>query len=396
MRVPIFWRITSGYAIILILFVGASSYSVIQLGQLSSTARTALETDNRMIGYQEKLTDVFLSEVRYAGRFIITHTNSLHEQFQQFKSDFSRYLGEIQSLAAGPDVKARLARVEELHLRYQLLFDQEVRYVKAGQPYAESRYQQEKEKLLESTLAELERLKRQLQKNLHHKLETMESAGRAARTIAGTTTLILLVLSISLSFVISKSITTPLSKLRRFTMEEREENLNCASDFARIPEIQELSDALHDTKRTLQRAAEINAHFADTITEQLTIPLISLKKRLSYLNEELAERATADQKIILEVLAAEIERLIQRCAELHAAPAAPGEVRDINPQGARRYVGNPVPSENPFPTIARSIDSSLMARTKGMMTRGSNLFALPWNAISHAIKLFASGRARKQ
>jgi methyl-accepting chemotaxis protein len=269
------------------------------------------------------LTDIFLSEVRYAGKFIITRSGSLHEQFLQFKTDFLRYMGESQLLAAAPDVKARLSRVKELHLQYQDLFDQEVRYVKAGQPYAESRFQQEKEKILESALGELDRLKRQVQKNLHDKLATMERVGRAARTIAELTTLVLFGLSVVLSFVISKSITTPLSKLTRVTMDETEETLNSASDLARIPEIQELCDALHNSKRKLQKAAEMNAHFVDTVNEQFTVPLISLQKRLNYLHEALAEKITADQQITLQVLAGETERLIQRCTELHRVRVLP-------------------------------------------------------------------------
>jgi signal transduction histidine kinase len=151
----------------------------------------------------------------------------------------------------------------------------------------------------------------------------MERVGRAARTIAELTTLVLFGLSVALSFVISKSITTPLSKLKRITMDETEETLNSASDLARIPEIQELRDALHNSKRKLQKAAEMNAHFVDTVNEQFTVPLISLQKRLNYLNEALAEKITADQKITLEVAAGETKRLIQRCTELHPVQAPP-------------------------------------------------------------------------
>jgi hypothetical protein len=106
-------------------------------------------------------------------------------------------------------------------------------------------------------------------------------------------------------------------------MDESEENLNCASDLARIPEIQEVCDALHSSKRKLQKAAETNAHFVDTVNEQFTIPLISLQKRLDYLNEQLADKITADQKVTFEVLAGETKRLIQRCTELHPVPALP-------------------------------------------------------------------------
>ena len=184
-------------------------------------------------------------------------------------------------------------------------------------------FNKRKKRFLESALGELDRLKRQVQKNLHDKLETMERVGRAARTIAGLTTLVLFGLSVALSFVISKSITTPLSKLKRITMDETEETLNSVPDLARIPEIQELRDALHNSKRKLHKMAKTNAHFVDTINEQFTIPLISLKRRLGYLHEELAEKITADQKITLEVLAGETERLIQRCTELHPVPTLP-------------------------------------------------------------------------
>jgi CHASE3 domain sensor protein len=394
MRLSIFWRLTSGYAIILSLFVGISSYSIIQLGRLSSTARDALDMDSRMIGYQEKLTDIFLSEVRYAGKFIITHTGSLYEQFLQFKTDFVRYMGESQLLAATPDVKAGLSRVERLHLQYQDLFDQEVRYVKAGQPYAESRFQQEKEKILESALGELDRLKRQVQKNLHAKLETMERVGRVARTIAELTTLVLFGLSVVLSFVISKSITTPLSKLTRVTMDETEETLNSASDLARIPEIQELCDALHNSKRKLQKAAEMNAHFVDTVNEQFTVPLISLQKRLNYLNATLAEKITADQKITLDVVAGETKRLIQRCTELHPVPALP--FLDSSTEEAPPYVWDPVPSKYPLRMNFEGVYLLLLAQTKTVASRVANRCAVLWNTIFHSIKTLASGKARKQ
>src|SRR5215813_12082707 len=145
----------------------------------------------------------------------------------------------------------------------------------------------------------------------------MGRVGHIARTISGLTTLVLVGLSVALSFVIGKSITTPLSKLKHITMHESEENLNCASDLARIPEIQEVCDALHSSKRKLQKAAEMNSLFVETINEQLTIPLVSLQKWVNYLNDQLGDKITADQKVTLEVLTGETKRLMQRCTELH-------------------------------------------------------------------------------
>jgi CHASE3 domain sensor protein len=324
--------------IILCLSVGVSSYTVVELGGLGGTARSVLDTDNRMIASEAILTDAFLSEVRYGGRFIITRAGALHDQWHQFKNDFGRYMSEIKSLAASPEITARLSRIEELHSRYDDLFDQEVRYVKAGQPYAESRYQQEKEKILESALVELGRLKGQLQQNLSDKLETMGRAARTARTIAALTTLVLLGIGIALSFAISNSMTRPLADLRRRTAEETADDPDPASKLSRIPEILELSGALSDARRKLREAAETNTVFVQTVNEQFTTPLVSLKKRLSYLKEELAEKITAEQRTTFAILAEETERLIQRCGALRPPPIVGLEAKKRQEQAAFRGV----------------------------------------------------------
>jgi hypothetical protein len=346
-----------------------------------------------MIAYQEKLTDALLSEVRYAGRFIIHHAPSLHDQFRQFKNDFIGYMAEIQSLAASPDIKAQLSGIEELHLRYQHLFDQEVRYIKAGQPYAESRFQQEKEKVLESALGELERLKRQLHKNLNDKLETMDTAARAARSSAGIATLLLLGLGVALSLGVSKSITGPLATLKRATAEAPERHSGSSSEFYRIPEIQELSDALDTARRRVSEGAEANRAFVHTITEQFVMPLLSLKKRLSYLQAELTERATTDQKIAFKVLADETERLIERCALVQGLPAAPVEDPKFREQVSTAGDEQSLPRKNIY---WRRHWAGVYGGVEAIVGRAASLVAGQCNAVSHSIRALASGKAKKQ
>jgi CHASE3 domain sensor protein len=287
MAMPIFWRLICGYVVILLISLSISSYSIVQLGELSSSAHSALNRDNRMIGYQEKLTDVFLSEVRYAGKFIITHSQPLHDQLRQFKGDFVRYMDEVKTLAESPDIKARLDRVEEFHVRYHELFDQEVKYIKARQPYAETRYREEKEKVLEKLLGELGNLKAHLQNQLQTKLGSIASAAQTARRIAIATTIALLGFGVALAFVISRSIVTPLSELRR-TTENIEGDLDYGAKFSRLPEIHDVAVALHNARQRLQEAARTNASFVHSLTDRFATPLVSINTRLSYLKDELS------------------------------------------------------------------------------------------------------------
>ena len=322
MSMPIFWRIILGYSVILLLASSVAAYSIVQLGGLSGTARSALDSENRMMAYQETLTDAFLSEVRYAGRFLLTRADAHHKEFGQFKEDFKRYMGEMRSRATAVEIKTRLLRTDELHLRYHELFDQEVRYIKAGQPYAQSRYQHEREKILDSALRELERLRAQLQTNLNNKLESMEQAARAARNIAIAGTLVLIGLGIALSLLISRSITKPLSELTRRTAEQPEDP-NEEVEARGIPEIQELSAILAHERHRIREAARSQAEFFDDLSEQLTAPLTSIQQRLAYLKRHLSQAEGHEENPSLEVIIKETERLIDHCNQLKPPPAAP-------------------------------------------------------------------------
>jgi CHASE3 domain sensor protein len=313
MQLPIFWRLLLGYSAILLLSVALSAYSIVQLGGLSSTARTALETDTRTIDRVDLLSDAFLSEVRYAGRFVITHSHELHDQYRQFNSDFRRYLSELQALSTSTEIHTRLSRIADLHLRYNDLFDQEVKYIQTGQPYGESRYRQEKEKVLESALRELERFKTYSQKNLQTKLKNMERAARDGRALAIATTLSLVGLGFALCYRISKSITTPLRELQRNTLGETG---RYTPPYSRIPEIQNLFESLHQARDDLRVTHASNVALVHNISAEFATPLISLKTRLNHLQGTLGEAATADQQAIFVVLAEETDRLIQGCTRL--------------------------------------------------------------------------------
>jgi hypothetical protein len=256
MQIPIFWRLILGTLGILLLSIAACVYSIIQLGTLSRTARAALDGDHRMIGYQEALTDAFLSEVRYGGKYIITHAEDRHQQLQQFKNDFARFLGELKSLVQSEEVATSLSRVEQLHRQYHELFDREAAYIRARQTYAHSRYQQERDKLFETTLSELERLKALLQADLQDKLEGIEHAARTARQIAIITTLIVALLGILFSVRLSKSLAAPLKEEVKAEAKPSG-NSEPRSYASELLEIQEPLSASEQKEQKLDNSAKL-------------------------------------------------------------------------------------------------------------------------------------------
>jgi CHASE3 domain sensor protein len=113
MAIPLFWRLILGYSAILLLTIGTSLYSIIQLSAFSKTARAAIDTDYRMIASQETLTDALLSEVRYGGKYLITQSPASYDQFLQFKNDFVRYLSGLKASNVSREILTQLSHVEQ-------------------------------------------------------------------------------------------------------------------------------------------------------------------------------------------------------------------------------------------------------------------------------------------
>ena len=190
----------TGYASMLILMVAISGYSSIQLGKLSESANLALNVEQRMIDYSEKLADAFLSEVRYAGKFIVTHAAVHHDQSKQFKGDFDRYLAQLKSLKGPQEASQRLARTEEYHAQFHQLVDKEIDYINKKQPYAETRYREERDRLVDYLLRELDAFRNDLQKNLQQRIGDIEKAALKSRRITLSATLLLVGLGAILAY----------------------------------------------------------------------------------------------------------------------------------------------------------------------------------------------------
>ncbi len=201
-------RFVIGYSSMLILMVTVSGYSINQLGKLRDAANMALRVDQRTIDYSEKLADAFLSEVRYAGQFIVTHAPMHLDQYKQFKADFDRYMAQLKSLADSNEAAQRLTRAEEYHAQYSQLFEREVDYIKRTQPYGQTRYREEKERLVDYLLREHEALKSDRQQSLQQRIGHIETAALRSQKITLAATLLLLGMGMYFAYCLNGKISS--------------------------------------------------------------------------------------------------------------------------------------------------------------------------------------------
>ncbi|GEM_PF-984726 len=206
MTIRIFWRLVLSHLGILFLSGAACLYSIIQLGSVSHSARNALVISQQVTANKDALIDTFLSQVRYGGKYLITHTEGRHDQLLQFKKDFVDYLDRLRRLEESDPIAASLSRIERLHAQYHSLFDREAAYIRANQSYAQTRYQQERDKIVANTLEEFDVLKEQLRASQQERLESIDRGSRAARRIAVLTTVIVLIFGALFSLRVSKNL----------------------------------------------------------------------------------------------------------------------------------------------------------------------------------------------
>ena len=200
MSTPTLRRFVISYSAMLILMAAVSGYSVLQLGRLSAAAHIALSIEQRMIDQADGLADAFLSEVRYGGKFSVTQAPVYYEQYKQFKADFERRMDQLKALATSADAVQRLSRAEEYHAQYHQLFEREVEYIRKKQPYAGSRYREEKERLVDYLLREHEAFKSNLEKSLQQRIGYIEKAALESQNFTLAATLLLAVLGVLFAY----------------------------------------------------------------------------------------------------------------------------------------------------------------------------------------------------
>ena len=197
---PIVRRFLIAHAGMLSLMLAVSGYAVFQLGRLSSLAHTAVKIDQKMIDQSDVLADAFLSEVRYAGKFSATQATVNYEQYKQFKEDFERCLQRLKQLAASDDQLQHLSQAGKYHVQYGELFEREVAYIRTKQPYAESRYAEEKNHIVDYLLREHEAFKSNLQNSLQQRISSIEEAARENQKFTLWATLFLASLGLILAY----------------------------------------------------------------------------------------------------------------------------------------------------------------------------------------------------
>jgi two-component system sensor histidine kinase GlrK len=310
MRLTIFSRLIIGYLLIFILVSAISVYTIFQLRQFETVARSIQEFDNQMLEHEKKLSDSLFSQIRNERKYLIVKDRVLYDQFLLASDDFRKNMDQAFLYAETPPQKEILSRVKVSYESYQSLITKEIKFVQANQPYDQARYKQEKEKAVDRTLKELNTLAENSRQNTFDKIKKLGEVGGDARRVAIVIAILALLGILIISFFITHSITKPISVLIEKTGEIANGAFKGDLHLSSPPEMKELSQAVNIMCDRLKAMDQMKSDFFSTMSHELRTPLTSIKVGTQMLFQGREGEMTAEQKDILAIISRESQRLI--------------------------------------------------------------------------------------
>jgi two-component system sensor histidine kinase GlrK len=310
MKFTIFSRMVIGYLAIFLLVIAMGVYAFVEISRFNEVTQSVLITNNRVIDYTQKLTDSILSQIRYERKFIITKDAVFFNEFSRLRGDFARYLEEVMSITDSPQVTGVLSSVKDSYQTYQTLLKEEMKYLKDGYSYSQQSYKEEKDRVTDEIMGKLEGLRTYMQQNTTDKIKGLYEAGTTARRMILLMTAAFLILGIAISFFINRSITQPISMMKKKTKEIAKGEFKGDLNLSSPPELAELAGAFNLMCNKLNELDQMKSDFFSSVAHELRNPLATIKMGLGLLREGREGPITATQKELLILIEGEGNRLI--------------------------------------------------------------------------------------
>jgi two-component system, NtrC family, sensor histidine kinase GlrK len=311
MKISIFARLIISYAMLFTLLGGISVYFIHHLDQFNKVIRSIILQDTLVLEYSTRLSDALLSEFRNDRKFVILKDEEHFENSREAAYEFNLTLNDVITRTKSTEIRQFFTAIDAEHQTFTQLVQREQELLKGDQSYSPESFAEEKNKIADSIIDQLKKIRLASEKNVLGKIVNLNEGGKNAKNFFLIISCIALVTSLTVAFLITRSIKKPLDVMRAKTIAIAHGSFQEDLCITSPPEIAELASSLNIMCQKLQEIDDIKSDFFSHMSHELRTPLTSIKVGTEMLLEGLSGELTQKQQHILSIVAKESDRLIE-------------------------------------------------------------------------------------
>jgi signal transduction histidine kinase len=285
-------RIISGYGLFIAILAGLVIYQVITINHMQSINKTLKDINfqNAMVSLNalENLKGI----TDFTKKFFVD-PDTYRKKLADYQSAFQANLAELKRKAASSEELDAVNRLD----RSWKIFTANL-----------ASFQESPKREAAMLLDELERLEMQTQavhestlRTMSEKVNRSEATGETAALVLYSATLLALVTSILVSFLIYRSISKPLAHLTEGTRAIAEGKFFYRLDATRNDEFSQLAKDFNTMTLRLNELDELKKDFVSHVSHELKAPLASMRETIQLMLEEIPGPLTEKQRRLLEL-----------------------------------------------------------------------------------------------
>ncbi len=313
-RLNIFWRITVGYLLVILILMIIIAYSLFNLNHMTKIIDVLIYSDQQAVDLERQMADSFLSQVRNFQKYQVTGDEAFFNLSQAGHADFLEYYRRLAPKLHSVEERGLADKILASFRDYKALVEKRTDTLDRGNlPSAETGAEKN---TAEEVTGALDSLANQQQKRIMEKIQGLEAMGTRAAGIVQVLIVISLFSAVIVAFMVTKGINDPLRIIKKMTTVVAAGDFDQHIELNSPPELVELARSFNQMSDKLKHLDEMKSGFISHVSHELRTPLASIMEADNLLLEEVGGEITTKQRRFLTIIEQGTKKLTKMIDDL--------------------------------------------------------------------------------